>query len=125
MKEQDNHAQQSEIISFLERNSSLKLYEKQMFVAKEEYLNQYKENGYWLIFPYLFNVIAFFNSVSYQVASKEIKESRANAMKKIMRYLIDNRRYIAFNNLHKTNCLKLDEECVTIMLHTDIVEIPI
>ena len=128
MKEQDNHAQQSKIISFLERHSTQKMYEKQMFIAKEEYLNQYRENGYWLIFPNLRSVNTFFNRVSCQGISEEIKESRDNAIKKIMLYIIDSRRYRTFNNLHlpyRTNCLKLDEECVTTLLQPDIVEIPI
>lgn len=128
---QENYAVQiqnsgiSEIMSILERNSPQKLNEEQMFIAKEEYLNQYRENNFWVIFPHLFQLNSFFNHVACQGVNKEVKEQQEHARKKIMRLLIDSRSHRTFNNLHRTNCVKLEEKYVTTMLQPNVVEVPI
>lgn len=126
--EQDNCAQNSgisEIMPFLERNSPQKLKEEQMFVAKEEYLDQYRENNFWVIYPHLFKINSFFNHISCQGVNKEIKEEQDRARKVIMRILLDSRQRRTFNALHRTNCVKLEEKYVTTMLQPNVVEIPI
>lgn len=128
MKEQDILTQPNKVVTYLSkrRNPRQKLHEKQMFVAKEEYLNQFRENGYWLIFPHLLEVHAFFSHVSCQEGvSEEVKENRHNARKKTMILLIDSIRHRTFNKLYRPNCAKLEEKYVTTMLQPDIVEIPI
>ena len=99
--------------------------EKQKFVEKEEYLNQYIENGYWVIFHNFFSLAVFFNNVSCQGVSEEIKERRVNVIKKIRRYYLDSIRYKLLNNLHRTNCLRLEKKHVTTLLQPNVVEIPI
>ena len=79
MMEQDNYTQNSgisEIMSILERNSPQKMNEEQMFVAKEEYLNQYRENDFWVICNHLFQLNSFFNHVACQCVNKETKEQQ-------------------------------------------------
>ena len=128
MMEQDNYTQNSgisEIMSILERNSPQKMNEEQMFVAKEEYLNQYRENDFWVICNHLFQLNSFFNHVACQCVNKETKEQQEHARKRIMRVLIDSRSHRTFNNLHRTNCVKLEEKYVTTMLQPNIVEVPI
>lgn len=107
MTEQDNYTQRNEIVSLLAKYSPQKLKEEQMFVEKEEYLNQYRENNFWVIMSHLFQINSFFNHVSCQALNKEIKEQRDQARKMLMRTLIDNRRHRTFNNLYKTKCVNL------------------
>ena len=128
MMEQDSRVQNSrmsEIISILERNSPQRLREEQMFVAKEEYLDQYRENNFWIIIPQLFQINSFFNHISCQGVNKEIKEEQDLARKRIMHMLIDSINHRRFNNLHRTNCVKLEEKYVTTMLKPNVVEVPI
>lgn len=115
----------SEIMSIIERNSPQKLREEQMFVAKEEYLDQFRENNFWVNFPHLFQINSFFNHISCQGVNKEIKEERDLARKWIMMILINSRSHRTFNNLHRTNCVKLEEKYVTTMLKPNVVEVPI
>lgn len=128
--EQDKYAQNNwisemEVASILKRNSPQKLREEQMFVAKEEYLDQYRENNFWVILSHLFQMNSFFNHVSCQGVNKEVKEQQDHARKMIMRILIDSRSHRTFNNLHRTKCVKLEEKYVTTMLQPNIVEVPI
>ena len=57
--------------------------------------------------------------------NKEIKEEQDLARKRIMHMLIDSINHRRFNNLHRTNCVKLEEKYVTTMLKPNIVEVPI
>ena len=124
MTERGKHTQRNEIISFLARHSSQKLNEEQMFVEKEEYLNQYRENNFWVIMPHLFQINSFFNHVSCQTVNKEIKKQQDQARKMLMQALIDSRRHRTFNN-YKSKCVNLGEKYVTTLLKSNIVEIPI
>ena len=124
MTEQDNYTQHDKIVSLLARHSPQKLNEEQMFVEKEEYLNQYRENNFWVIMPHLFQINSFFNHVSCQTVNKEIKEQQDQARKMLMQTLIDSRRHRTFNN-YKSKCVNLGEKYVTTLLKSNIVEIPI
>ena len=99
--------------------------EERMFVEKEEYLNQYRENNFWIIMPHMLHIHSFFSHVPCQAANKEIKEQQDQARKMLIRTLIDNRRHRTFNNLYKTKCVNLGEKYVTTLLKSNIVEIPI
>ena len=125
MTEQDNYTQHNEPVSLLTKYSPQKLKEEQMFVEKEEYLNQYRENNFWIIMPPLFQIHSFFSHVPCQAVNKEIKEQQDQARKMLIRTLIDNRRHRTFNNLYKTKCVNLGEKYVTTLLKSNIVEIPI
>ena len=125
MTAQGNYTRHNEIVSLLAKYSSPKLTEEQMFVKKEEYLNQYRENNFWIIIPQLFQINSFFNHISCQDVNKEIKEEQDLARKRIMHMLIDSINHRRFNNLHRTNCVKLEEKYVTTMLKPNVVEVPI
>ena len=46
-------------------NVTQHLSEEEMFIEKEEYLDQYRENNFWVMLP-MRKVNVFFNHVSYQ-----------------------------------------------------------
>lgn len=124
MTEQDKYTQRNKIASLLAKYSPQKLKEEQMFVEKEEYLNQYRENNFWVIMSHLRQINSFFNHVSCQAVNKEIKEQQDQARKMLMQTLIDSIRHRTFNN-YKSKCVNLGEKYVTTLLKSNIIEIPI
>ena len=124
MTDQDKNAKLNKVISFLERNSPQKLSEEEMFVLKEEYLVQYRENGFWVMLP-MRKVNVFFNRVSYQGSNEEIIEEQRLARQRIMKKLVDSVKHRIFNDLHRNTCVKLEEKDVITMLQSKLVEIPI
>ena len=72
--EQDNYVQKRiPILPTLEMISTRHLSEEEMFIKKEEYLTQYRENNFWVMLP-MRKVNTFFNYVSYQGANEKIIE---------------------------------------------------
>ena len=117
--EQEMYPQNSDIYAFFERKAL-----QEMYVEKEEYLDQYIENGFWAMLP-LREIHKFLKRVSYNGVNKEIKEEQNYAKQKIYHIVVDNIRYIRNNYLHRVNCVKLEEKYVTALLKSNVVEIPI
>ena len=122
--EQDKHVQNSDILDFLKRNFMQNPSKEEKFVEKEEYLNQYRENTFWVMLP-MRKVSIFFNRISYQGSNEEIIEEQSLARQRITKKLVDSVEHRIFNDLHRNTCVKLEEKDVTTMLQSNIVEIPI
>ena len=98
--------------------------EEEKFVEKEEYLNQYRENDFWVM-PQIRKATAFFNYISYQGVNEEIKEKQNHAIHKIYSAMTDDARHKIFYDLHRSHCLQLKEKYVTTILQPNVVAIPI
>ena len=117
--EQEMYVTNSDIYAFFERKAL-----QEMYVEKEDYLDQYIENDFWPMLP-LREIHKFLSRVSYNGYNKEIREEQSVARQKIFHIVTDNIRYIRNNYLHRANCVKLEEKYVTTMLKSNVVEIPI
>ena len=131
MMEQDKYVQDtdfsvgSNILDCLIRNFMQNpIKEEEKFVEKEEYLNEYRENNFWVM-PQIRKATAFFNYISYQGVNEEIKEKQNHAINEIYRAMTDDARYKIFNDLHRSHCLQLEEKYVTTILQPNVVAIPI
>ena len=125
--EQDNYVQKNAIpiIPTLDMISTrLFLSEEEIFIKKEQYLNQYRENNFWVMLP-MRKVNTFFNYVSYQGANEKIIEEQRLARQRITNKLVDSVRHQVFNDLCKNTYVKLEEKDVTTMLQSNVVVIPI
>ena len=112
------------ILPIINMNSKRQLSEEEMFVEKEEYLDQYRENTFWVMLP-MRKVSIFFNRISYQGSNEEIIEEQSLARQRITKKLVDSVEHRIFNDLHRNTCVKLEEKDVTTMLQSNVVEIPI
>ena len=131
MMEQGKYAQDadilvsSDIVDSLIRNfMENPVKEEEKFVEKEEFLNQYRENNFWVM-PQIRKATAFFNYISYQGVNEEIKEKQNHTIHEIYSAMTDDARYKIFNDLHRSHCLQLKEKYVTTILEPTVVAIPI
>ena len=131
MMEQGKYAQDADILvsndimSCLIRNFMANpIKEEEKFVEKEEYLNQYRENNFWVM-PQIRKATAFFNYISYQGVNEEIKEKQKHAIHNIFNMMSYDANYRIFNDLHRSHCLQLEEKYVTTILQPNVVAIPI
>lgn len=131
MMEQGKYAQDADILvsndimSCLIRNFMANpIKEEEKFVEKEEYLNQYRENNFWVM-PQIRKATAFFNYISYQGVNEEIKEKQNHAIHEIYSAMTDDARHKIFYDLHRSHCLQLKEKYVTTILQPNVVAIPI
>lgn len=129
--EQGKYAQDADILvsndimSCLIRNFMANpIKEEEKFVEKEEYLNQYRENNFWVM-PQIRKATAFFNYISYQGVNEEIKEKQNHAIHEIYSAMTDDARHKIFYDLHRSHCLQLKEKYVTTILQPNVVAIPI
>ena len=90
----------------------------------KQYLNQYRENNFWVM-PQIRKATAFFNYISYQGVNEEIKEKQNHAIHKIYSAMTDDVRHKIFYDLHRSHCLQLKEKYVTTILQPNVVAIPI
>ena len=131
MTEQDKYVQDTDILvssdildclikNFMQNPSK----EEEKFVEKEEYLNEYKENNFWVM-PQIRKATAFFNYISYQGVDEELKEKQNHAIHNIFSMMSYDARYRIFNDLHRSHCLQLKEKYVTTILQPTVVAIPI
>ena len=115
----------SDIMSYLIRNFMANpIKEEEKFVEKEEYLNQYRENNFWVM-PQIRKATAFFNYISYQGVNEEIKEKQNHAIHEIYSAMTDDARHKIFYDLHRSHCLQLKEKYVTTILQPTVEAIPI
>lgn len=131
MMEQGKYAQDADILvsndimSCLIRNFMANpIKEEEKFVEKEEYLNQYRENNFWVM-PQIRKATAFFNYISYQGVNEEIKEKQNHAIHEIYSAMTDDARHKIYYDLHRSHCLQLKEKYVTTILQPNVVAIPI
>ena len=131
MMEQDKHVQDadllvsSNILDTLIRNFMQNpVKEEEKFVEKEEFLNQYRENNFWVM-PQIRKANAFFNYISYQGVNKELKEKQIHAIHNIFNTMSYDANYRILNDLHRSHCLQLEEKYVTTILQPNVVAIPI
>ena len=131
MMEQGKYAQDADILvsndimSCLIRNFMANpIKEEEKFVEKEEYLNQYRENNFWVM-PQIRKATAFFNYISYQGVNEEIKEKQNHAIHEIYSAMTDDARHKICYDLHRSHCLQLKEKYVTTILQPNVVAIPI
>ena len=131
MMEQDKYVQDtdfsvgSNILDCLIRNFMQNpIKEEEKFVEKEEYLNEYRENNFWVM-PQIRKANAFFNYISYQGVNKELKEKQKHAIHNIFNMMSYDANYRIFNDLHRSHCLQLEEKYVTTILQPNVVAIPI
>ena len=129
--EQGKYAQDADILvsndimSCLIRNFMANpIKEEEKFVEKEEYLNQYRENNFWVM-PQIRKATAFFNYISYQGVNEEIKEKQKHAIHEIYSAMTDDARHKIYYDLHRSHCLQLKEKYVTTILQPTVVTIPI
>ena len=129
--EQDKHVQDADllvsnnILDCLIRNFMQNpIKEEEKFVEKEEYLNQYRENNFWVM-PQIRKATTFFNYIFYQGVNEEIIEKQNIAIHKIYSAMTDDARHRIFNDLHRSHCLQLKEKYVTTLLQPNVVAIPI
>lgn len=112
------------ILPIVNMNSKRHLSEEEMFVEKEEYLDQYRENNFWVMLP-MRKVNILFNRASYQGSNEKIIEEQSLARQRISKTLLDSVKHRIFNDLHRNNCVKLEEKDVITMLQSNVVGIPI
>ena len=131
MMEQGKYAQDADILvsndimSCLIRNFMANpIKEEEKFVEKEEYLNQYRENNFWVM-PQIRKATAFFNYISYRGVNEELKEKQKHAIHNIFNMMSYDANYRIFNDLHRSHCLQLEEKYVTTILQPNVVAIPI
>lgn len=131
MMEQDKYVQDTDllvsnnILDCLIRNFMQNpIKEEEKFVEKEEYLNQYIENNFWVM-PQIRKVNAFFNYIFYQGVNEELKEKQNYAIHKIYSTMTDDARHRIYNDLHRSHCLQLEEKHVTTILQPTVEAIPI
>ena len=131
MMEQGKYAQDADILvsndimSCLIRNFMANpIKEEEKFVEKEEYLNQYRENNFWVM-PQTRKANAFFNYISYQGVNEELKEKQKHAIHNIFSTMSYDANYRILNDLHRSHCLQLKEKYVTAILQPTVVTIPI
>lgn len=129
--EQGKYAQDADILvsndimSCLIRNFMANpIKEEEKFVEKEEYLNQYRENNFWVM-PQIRKATAFFNYISYRGVNEELKEKQKHAIHNIFNMMSYDANYRIFNDLHRSHCLQLEEKYVTTILQPNVVAIPI
>ena len=131
MMEQDKYVQDTDLLvsnnildclirNFMQNPSK----EEEKFVEKEQYLNQYRENNFWVM-PQIRKATAFFNYISYQGVNEEIKEKQNHAIHKIYSAMTDDARHKIFYDLHRSHCLQLEKKYVTTILQPNVVAIPI
>lgn len=132
MMEQDKYVQDADLLvssnnildclmrNFIQNPSK----EEEKFVEKEEYLNQYIENNFWVM-PQIRKVTAFFNYISYQGVNEELKEKQKHAIHNIFITMSYDANYRILNDLHRSHCLQLEEKYVTTILQPNVVAIPI
>ena len=115
----------SDIVDSLIRNFMVNpVKEEEKFVEKEEYLNEYIENNFWIM-PQMRKVNAFFNYISYRGVNEELKEKQKHAIHNIFNMMSYDANYRIFNDLHRSHCLQLEEKYVTTILQPNVVAIPI
>lgn len=115
----------SDIVDSLIRNFMVNpVKEEEKFVEKEEFLNQYRENNFWVM-PQIRKATAFFNYISYQGVNEELKEKQKHAIHNIFSTMSYDANYKILNDLHRSHCLQLKEKYVTTILQPTIVAIPI
>ena len=131
MMEQGKYAQDadilvsSDIVDSLIRNFMVNpIKEEEKFVEKEEYLNQYIENNFWVM-PQIRKANAFFNYIFYQGVNEELKEKQKHAIHNIFSTMSYDANYRILNDLHRSHCLQLKEKYVTAILQPNVVAIPI
>lgn len=131
MMEQGKYAQDADILvsndimSCLIRNFMANpIKEEEKFVEKEEYLNQYRENNFWVM-PQIRKATAFFNYISYQGVNEELKEKQKHAIHNIFSTMSYDANYRILNDLHRSHCLQLKEKYVTAILQPIVEAIPI
>lgn len=131
MMEQGKYAQDadilvsSDIVDSLIRNFMVNpIKEEEKFVEKEEYLNQYRENDFWIM-PQIRKANAFFNYISYQGVNEELKEKQKHAIHNIFSTMSYDANYKILNDLHRSHCLQLKEKYVTAILQPTVEAIPI
>ena len=95
MMEQEMYVTNSDIYAFFERKAL-----QEMYVEKEEYLDQYIENDFWTMLP-LREIHRFLSRVSYNGYNKEIREEQADARQKIFHIVTDNIRHMRNNYWHR------------------------
>lgn len=129
--EQGKYAQDADILvsndimSCLIRNFMANpIKEEEKFVEKEEYLNQYRENNFWVM-PQIRKATAFFNYISYQGVNEELKEKQKHAIHNIFSTMSYDANYRILNDLHRSHCLQLKEKYVTAILQPIVEAIPI
>ena len=115
----------SDIVDSLIRNFMVNpVKEEEKFVEKEEFLNQYRENNFWVM-PQIRKATAFFNYISYQGVNEELKEKQKHAIHNIFNMMSYDANYRILNDLHRSHCLQLKEKYVTTILEPTVVAIPI
>lgn len=131
MMEQDKYVQDTDllvsnnILDCLIRNFMQNpIKEEEKFVEKEEYLNQYIENNFWVM-PQIRKANAFFNYISYQGVNEELKEKQKHAIHNIFNTMSYDANYRILNDLHRSHCLQLKEKYVTAILQPTVEAIPI
>ena len=135
MMEKDKHVQDTDLLvsnnildclrirNFMQ-NPIKEEEEEEKFVEKEEYLNEYRENDFWVL-PQIRKANAFFNYISYQGVNKELKEKQIHAIHNIFSTMSYDANYRTLNDLHRSHCLQLKEKYVTTILQPTVVAIPI
>lgn len=130
MMEQDKYVQDtnllvsSDILDCLIINFMQNPIKEEKLVEKEEYLNEYRENNFWVM-PQIRKATAFFNYISYQGVNEELKEKQNHAIHNIFNTMSYDARYKMLNDLHRSHCLQLKEKYVTTILQPTVVAIPI
>ena len=130
MMEQDKYVQDtnllvsSDILDCLIINFMQNPIKEEKLVEKEEYLNEYRENNFWVM-PQIRKATAFFNYISYQGVNEELKEKQNHAIHNIFNTMSYDARYRMLNDLHRSHCLQLKEKYVTTILQPTVVTIPI
>lgn len=115
----------SDIVDSLIRNFMVNpVKEEEKFVEKEEFLNQYRENNFWIM-PQIRKANAFFNYISYQGVNEELKEKQKHAIHNIFSTMSYDANYKILNDLHRSHCLQLKEKYVTAILQPTVEAIPI
>lgn len=124
--EQGKYVQNSDnILDSLIRNFMANpIKEEEKFVEKENLLNQYRENDFWVM-PQIRKTYTFFNYIFYQGVNEELKEKQNYAIHKIYSTMTDDARHRIYNDLHRSHCLQLEEKHVTTILQPNVVAIPI
>lgn len=136
MMEQDKHVQDTDLLvsnnildcliirNFMQNPIKEEEEEEEKFVEKEEYLNEYRENNFWVM-PQIRKANAFFNYISYQGVNKELKEKQIHAIHNIFSMMSYDARHKIYYDLHRSHCLQLKEKYVTTILQPTVVAIPI